>query len=105
MRIPAIVWIFLAAPVPTPVAAQTVFKCLEGRSITYSNTPCEKLGLKQGGEIQDRVTTIPATKLAPAKDAGGSGKRPPTAKSENDVDMSKSSTLKPLNPLIEKLAR
>ena len=105
MRVPAIVWIFLAASVPNPVAAQAVFKCLEGRSITYSSTPCEKLGLKQGGEIQDRVTTMPAPKLAPAKEGRGPGKKPSTAKSANDVDMPNTSTLKPLNPLSEKLAR
>jgi hypothetical protein len=26
-----------------PAGAQGVFKCLDGKSVTYSNTPCEKL--------------------------------------------------------------
>ena len=26
-----------------PAGAQSVFKCLDGKSVTYSNTPCEKL--------------------------------------------------------------
>ena len=45
---------------PGAAGAQTMYKCLDGRSVTYSNTPCEKLGLKKAGEVADRVTTLPS---------------------------------------------
>lgn len=86
---------------PVSVGAQTVFKCLEGKAVTYSNTPCEKLGMKTAGEVADRVTTLPAVSAA----------KPPTAQKPqasvpgNDVDLPKTSTTKPVNPLIEKLAK
>ena len=41
-------------------AAQTMYKCLdESRRITYSNVPCDKQGLKDGGAVADRTTTMP----------------------------------------------
>ena len=42
-------------------SAQTLYKCLDdSRRITYSNVPCEKQGLKDGGAVPDRVTTMPS---------------------------------------------
>ena len=44
------------------VAAQT-FKCTdEGRKITYSNTKCSVLGLKDAGEVRDRINVHSAFK-------------------------------------------
>ena len=52
-------------------AAQTMYKCVdEQRRITYSNITCEKQGLKDGGPVADRTTSMPFTE--PAK--------PPTVK-------------------------
>ena len=83
-----------------PAGAQSVFKCLDGKSVTYSNTPCEKLGLKSAGEVADRVTTFQAP-LAPAAPA----KKASPAVPGNEVDLPKTSTTKPVNPLIEKLSK
>lgn len=81
-----------------PASAQAVFKCLDGKSVTYSNTPCDKLGLKPGGEVADRVTTfqspVPAKKPAAAP-----------AASPNEVDLPKASSVRPVNPLIEKASK
>jgi len=42
-------------------AAQTMYKCVDDRQrVTYSNVPCDKQGLKDGGAVADRVTTMPA---------------------------------------------
>ena len=93
---------------PGAAGAQTMFKCLDGKSVTYSNTPCEKLGLKKAGEVADRVTTLPS--LAPA--AAAAAAKAPAAKSApagavpgNEVDLPKTSTTRPVNPLIEKLSK
>ncbi len=89
---------------PGNTAAQPVFKCLEGKSVTYSNTPCEKLGLKAAGEVPDRVTTLPSG--APSMAAGAGPAKPPAgAVPGNEVDLPKTSTTRPVNPLIEKLAK
>jgi hypothetical protein len=54
--------------------AQTTYKCMdERRQVTYSNIPCEKQGLKDGGPVADRTTSMPFT--APPKSAA-----PPTVK-------------------------
>ncbi len=82
-----------------------MYKCLDGQSVTYSNTPCEKLGLKPVGEVADRVTTLPtgapfATTKAPATQKPAPGVPP-----GNTIDMPKTSTIQPVNPLVEKLAK
>jgi hypothetical protein len=104
----------VAAAAPRPALAQGVVKCLDGKAVTYSNTPCDKLGLKPAGEVRDRVTTLPmgvpqvAAKGGPAKGpaatANAAAGKPGTVPG-NEIDMPKTSTLKPVNPLIEKLAK
>lgn len=97
--------VFLVLLAPGAAGAQTVFKCLDGRSVTYSNTPCEKLGLKTAGEVADRVTTLPAIRPAPAATKNQPGAAPGNVVSGNEVDMPKTSTIRPVNPLMEKLAK
>ncbi len=81
-----------------PAGAQAVYKCLDGKSVTYSSTPCDKLGLKPGGEVADRVTTfqspVPAKKPAPAPAAPA-----------NEVDLPKTSSVRPVNPLVDKASK
>lgn len=102
----AYLWLLIAVVTPGTAGAQELYKCLQGSAVTYSSSPCEKLGLKPGGEIRDRVTTLP---LGSAKD--GKGPRAPrdaaakAAGKENEVDMPSTSAIKPVNPLIEKLAK
>ena len=57
-------WIFAASVLLATgeLAAQT-FKCTnEAGGVTYSNTKCNELGLKDAGEVKDRVTVTPAYK-------------------------------------------
>lgn len=105
MQVREVLLICLGMAMPCTAMGQAVFKCLEGRSITYSSTPCAELGLKPGGEIKDRVTTVPAVKRQPAADQSPQLQKSPIGRSENDVDLPKTSTLKPVNPLIDKLAK
>jgi hypothetical protein len=97
----------VSVSIPIDATAQSVFKCRQGNAVTYSNTPCEKLGLKSGGEVRDRITTVPGTKpqSAPAAAHGAGGKLPPGTIPGNEIDMPKSSTIKPVNPMIEKLLK
>ena len=47
-------------------AAQTTLKCRDkAGKITYSSEPCESLGLKNEGEVPNRVSVTPATKAPP----------------------------------------
>ena len=89
---------------PGAAGAQTMYKCLDGRSVTYSNTPCEKLGLKKAGEGAERVTTLPSPAAAAAK-APAAKSAPAGAVPGNEVDLPKTSTTRPVNPLIEKLSK
>ena len=56
---------------PAVALAQT-YKCIdEQKRVTYSNTPCEKQGLKDAGPVADRLMTVPAVtqpKAAPKKE-------------------------------------
>ena len=86
-------------------AAQTTYKCIDGnRRITYSNLPCEKQGLQDAGPIGDRVTSMPFT--APPKPVAGAL---PTVKlpvpPADDAQAGSGARIKPVNPLIEKLAK
>ena len=51
----------------TQAAAQGLHKCRDAAGkFTYASQPCEELGLKGGGEIQDRSSVAPAYKAPPA---------------------------------------
>lgn len=75
-----------------------MFKCTDTqRRITYSNTPCDKLGLKDLGTVEDRTMTMP---LAPAQKPAAPPETPkPSAPTEGGAQ------IKPVVPLIEKLAK
>jgi hypothetical protein len=48
-----------------PVAAQT-FKCVDAAGkISYTGTQCSELGLKDAGEVKDRLNTSPAYRPPP----------------------------------------
>lgn len=36
-------------------------KCTDGKTVTYANMPCEKLGLKSIGPVKNTITVVPAT--------------------------------------------
>ena len=96
----------LVAAISGELGAQPTFKCLSGTAVTYSNTPCDQLGLKSGGQVADRMSTLPAASPAQSKPSTPpSGKSQPAASRANEIDMPPVSTVKPVNPLIEKLAK
>lgn len=107
MQIHGLLLLCVSVSIPFGASAQSVFKCRQGNAVTYSNTPCEKLGLKPAGQVRDRITTVPGTKpqSAPAAPQGASGKPPAGTIPGNEIDMPKSSTIKPVNPMIEKLLK
>ena len=94
---------------PGVANAQTMFKCLKGTAVTYSNTPCDQLGLKSAGPVRDRMTTLPMGNSSQAAQAkgppGGAGKPKTGMEKANEIDMPPVSSVKPVNPLIEKLAK
>jgi hypothetical protein len=73
----------LFAALPATGLAQT-YKCADAQKrITYSNTACDKQGLKDAGPIADRVMTVPAAEMpksAPRREPAKAA--PPTEKQE-----------------------
>ena len=90
---------------PGALEAQPMYKCLQGNAVTYSNTACEQLGLKSAGVVQDRIITMPLNAPAQAKGTSAPGKPQGATGKENEIDMPKTSSVKPVNPLLEKLAK
>lgn len=87
-------------------AAQTMFKCLDdNRRVTYSNVPCDKQGLKDGGAVADRTTTMPLGALPkPAAPAAKDSKD--SKASKDDVEtIQRGAQIKPVVPLLEKLTK
>jgi len=65
--------IFAFAALLPGVAGAQLFKCADARGkITYTGTKCSELGLKDVGEVPERINVSPAYR-APA----GSASRPP----------------------------
>jgi hypothetical protein len=96
-----LLWLWSAAAV-----AQTMYKCTDAqRRITYSNEACEKQGLKDAGQVADRVTTMPFTappQPAPRKDAA----KTPAVREKDDVEtVQRGTQIKPVIPLLEKLSK
>jgi len=89
-------------------AQTTMYKCMgERNQITYSNITCQKQGLRDAGTVTaDRVTTMPSTTTTQ-----GSGQLPtqrlkPPVEMPKDAEVERSGAqLKPVNPLLEKLAK
>ena len=99
------IFVLLVSLFSANAAAQTTYKCLDNsRKITYSNVPCDKQGLKDGGAVADRVTTMPAGPAALPTQKLKPPVEMPKANKDGEVDRS-GAQLKPVNPLIEKLAK
>ena len=70
----------------------TLNKCTDGKEITYTDKPCEKLGLTSAGPInRETVTIVPATRFtaAPkntrAEEEKQSDSQPASATEESDA--------------------
>jgi hypothetical protein len=59
---------------PMSNAEATMNKCTDGRQITYTNEPCEKMGLNSAGPIKDAVTVMPLIPKTPGNTPEKSGK-------------------------------
>lgn len=98
-------------------AAQTMYKCLDdNRRVTYSNVPCDKQGLKDGGAVADRTTTMPLGPLpTPAKPAAkapasrdakdGTDSKDSKGSRDETESMKRGAPLTPVVPLLEKLSK
>ena len=89
----------LAGAALSCAGAADSYKCKNSAGqITYSNQPCEKLGLQPAGPIRDRVMVVPAYKppAAPSR---------PAAKSDEKDEAKPGAALKPVNPLTEKVTK
>lgn len=69
-----LLWFWAAASLAQATqTTPTMYKCLDDRrQVTYSNIACDKQGLKDGGPVADRTTSMPFTeppKAAPSKPA------------------------------------
>jgi hypothetical protein len=85
-------------------AVQTMYKCTDAqRRITYSNESCEKQGLTEAGKVEDRVTTIPFT--APPKPAAAAAPAKPPASNDDAETAQRGAQIKPVVPLLERLAK
>jgi len=85
--------------------AQTMYKCTDAqRRITYSSEPCDKLGLKDGGPVADRTTSMPFT--PPPKPAARSDSAKEAPRPKGDADVGRGGTqITPIVPLLEKLTK
>lgn len=94
----------LSGLVPTAIAnAQSLYKCADATGrITYASEACEKQGLKEVGPVRDRTTVVPGS---PAAKAGAQDARPAEKKAGDPDAPGRAATVKPINPLIEKLLR
>ena len=100
----------LLSMVAIEAAAQTMFKCKDGRGqITYSNIPCEKQGLRDAGAVAERTTTlrmVPPKPASPAATPAAAPAATPGAAPKPDSEigpMPAPAQIKPVNPLIEKI--
>src|SRR5262249_13675513 len=83
---------------PLAAPAQTVFKCLDERQrITYPNVAGDKQGLKDGGQVADRPTTLPLPAQKPAPTPAAAPKAEPPKDSESAPGGAQA---RPLSPLI-----
>ncbi len=92
----------LALLLPRMGLAQSgLSKCTDGNRITYSSTACETIGLKEAGQINDRLTIIPAMDALrkpavtpPAQTAG-----------MKDAEMPRGAGIQPINPMVQGLMK
>lgn len=58
--------VFAVLALALPGAWAQTYKCLNpAGKVTYSSTACESLGLRDAGEVRDRMNTAPAQKVPP----------------------------------------
>lgn len=94
----------LQAFAPASVLAQETFKCRDkAGGVVYSNERCEKQGLRDGGPVRERLTTMPAT--SPTGNPPAAKGARPARKDEAEDATRTPPRIQPINPLIEKIAK
>ena len=91
----------------------TVYKCTDGKTVTYSNTTCEKLDLKSNGVVADKVSIMPGPPVAPAArpaadKAGAKSVDKAAGKAAGGTALDAEAIPRPVvpaNPVIDKLMR
>ena len=77
---------------------QPMLKCKDAQGqITYSNVRCEEQGLRQAGEVRDRITVLPKPAFEPAQARSRDTKGP-------EREAAAAERRRPVNPLIDKLS-
>lgn len=100
----------LALLLPRLVLAQAgLSKCTDGNRITYSSTTCDTIGLKTAGQINDRLTIIPAMdalrKPPAVPPAAQQMSQPAQTASMKETDMPRGAGIQPINPMVQGLIR
>lgn len=87
--LPAIAVLGMLGTLLSPDASAQTYKCRDANGrITYSGRACSELGLKDGGEVPDRLNTSPAYRVpdrpaaAPAPKAEAPAKPAETAEAD-----------------------
>ena len=109
LAVPAVLAVLATVWPPAAMAQTEVYKCGDGKSITYSSTPCEKLGLTSAGAVRDRMTVINNSPPAAKQDAskGQEAAKPQATTADTDEQRARkaASVIKPVNPLIDRLLK
>jgi hypothetical protein len=88
-------------------AGAAAYKCTDGKKITYATQPCDELGLQSSGVVKNSVTVMPATPVEkPVEKAPEKGIQQminDSADGSGEDTVRKASTIKPINPLVQKM--
>jgi len=105
--------LFFCFPIANAEAGMN--KCTDGKQITYTNEPCEKLGLTSAGPIKEGVTVMPFVPKTQNDSSENSGKNrdagndsPRNTAPRNDdsgADVSREITIKPAGPLVDRMLK
>lgn len=95
-------FVAIAALLVAPQVGAQMFKCTDkAGKITYSSTKCSDLGLKDAGEVRERLQVTPApavTPSAPPPPAATQSRPPPVSGPVVQPDESKPAAEDPANP-------
>jgi len=84
-------------------------KCTDGNRITYSSTACDTIGLRTAGQINDRLTIIPAIdalrKPAATPPAAQPLNQPAQTAAAKEPEMPRGAGSQPLNPMVQGLIK
>lgn len=96
----------LALLLPRPGLAQTgLSKCTDGNRITYSSTACGTIGLKEAGQINDRLTIIPAMDALRKPAVKQPAQTAAVTAAAKEVELPRGANIQPVNPMVQGLLK